>query len=373
MRSLVLVPLPQVDEQRVQSPHSLHSQGVGQAAVPHTCACLAEPLQGLPSKAAWTETRRFRNDSPPPQLREHLDHCSQWSHLQSTEHGLVLQLSLSSILPSQTSPPHAAAVLTARVRVAFPPPQEALHAAHGPQLAHSQLTGQPAGLHGLSSFAEPSQGLPPCLPAWDARLLDCRPVPQLAEHEDQAVHVLQVQSTGHGAGLQGSVILSLPSQRAPPFCAGTCTRRWWLLVPLPHVAEHLSHSPQGPSWQATAQACVLHASVSFLVPVQGFPLCLSGLSTSRVLDQVPPPQVAEQLAQSPQWPSLQSEGHSSVLQAFCSSPAPVQGDPPLAACARTSRLRLVMPPPHVCVQTDQASHLPQRQSLAQGCVPHDRF
>ena len=56
---------------------------------------------------------------------------------------------------------------------------------------------------------------------------------------------------GHARELQASVSVAEPLQGAPPFSAGVVSVLVRVLVPPPHVAEQVDHSPYSPHTQST--------------------------------------------------------------------------------------------------------------------------
>ena len=56
----------------------------------------------------------------------------------------------------------------------------------------------------------------------------------------------------HASDLQVSVFVAEPLHGAPPFAAGVASVLVLVLVPPPHVAEHVDHSAYLPHTQSTA-------------------------------------------------------------------------------------------------------------------------
>jgi hypothetical protein len=105
----------------------------------------------------------------------------------------------------------------------------------------------------------------------------------------------------------------------------------------------------------------LHATVSLALPLPQAPLTYSVTLRSRVL--VPPAHSAEQALQSSHSPSTQSSGQACVLQGNTSSTSVrfTSQDPPYLG-GEMVRFRVVKPPPHSCVHSENAVQLEMPQS-----------
>ena len=118
-------------------------------------------------------------------------------------------------------------------------------------------------------------------------------------------------------------------------------------------AGHAVHVP-GPFGCLPGQHCGLHASES-VSGAQPTPPKRGSTLRVRVRVRLPPPHETEQLPQSCHALSLQSTGHSLVLQLCVSSSAP-QAVPPWSGAIFCVRLRTCTPLPHV---SEHPPQLPQ--------------
>mmetsp|Transcript_77670 Transcript_77670/g.173817 ORF Transcript_77670/g.173817 Transcript_77670/m.173817 type:complete len:337 (+) Transcript_77670:234-1244(+) len=136
----------------------------------------------------------------------------------------------------------------------------------------------------------------------------------------------------------------------------TFTSRDRELVPFPQVFVHADQRPQSDQRQSTGQPSVLHAIVASPCPWQFLPPLAAGVETLRLRTIEPPPHVLLQFVHGLQLFHSQSTGQPSTLQSCSSLSVPVQSVPPFAASKAFCRLRMVLPPAQLLVQSDQ---LPQ--------------
>merc|ERR550514_881414 len=135
-------------------------------------------------------------------------------------------------------------------------------------------------------------------------------------------------------------------------------------VPVPQEWEQEPQAAHSETTQSTGQALVLQSWVSSRLG-QMAPPCSVAVIMGRVRVWVPQPQDLEQACQSFHWPTTQSMGQAWVLQRSSSSSSPGQATPPWAAATLTERVRILVPPLHDLVQSDQASQLVTTQSTGQ--------
>lgn len=189
---------------------------------------------------------------------------------------------------------------------------------------------QGSALQSCELVSLPVHAEPPC----EARVRTlrsrvCVPPPQELLQLVQSPQSLQVQSTGHRCMPQACVsLVVLPLHGAPPLRAGLIVRkRDW--EPPPQETLQLPKEPHAPNVQSTGHGCELHGSVSTLL-VQGAPPLAAGLTTFLVRVCVPPAQVAEQAVKLDQLSQTQSMGHASALHTCVWLLVPLHGIPPLA-------------------------------------------
>mmetsp|Transcript_80436 Transcript_80436/g.179966 ORF Transcript_80436/g.179966 Transcript_80436/m.179966 type:complete len:245 (+) Transcript_80436:1875-2609(+) len=241
--------------------------------------------------------RRFRvcERSPLPQDFEQLDQAPQLPHLQFTGQLMPLHEVLSWLSPSHSVPPKAAATFLARVRTVVPLPQVLEHLPQLPHVAQTQCTGQFWVLQVLFSSQGPEQFLPPCFATVAMpRSRTERPPPQERWHSDQGPQVAHSQSTGQGCELHFVSSLSVPTQSLPPHCAMTTFARVRSLVPPPQVLAQRVQAPQLPHLHWTAQFLYLHWTICLWLPTHFLPLFLASTLTFRSRLVWPQPQVSEQ-------------------------------------------------------------------------------
>merc|ERR1719296_191312 len=121
----LLVPPPQAREQSAHSVHSESAQSTSQASSPQDSASSVSP-QGSPSCSGSTCTARLRARTPPPQAAVQADHWLHSSATQSTGHGKSLHDSVFSS-GGQDKPLPTVWVMTLRVLLKAPPPQDTEH------------------------------------------------------------------------------------------------------------------------------------------------------------------------------------------------------------------------------------------------------
>mmetsp|Transcript_64443 Transcript_64443/g.153776 ORF Transcript_64443/g.153776 Transcript_64443/m.153776 type:complete len:282 (-) Transcript_64443:3724-4569(-) len=238
--------------------------------------------------------------------------------------------------------------------------------------------------HGVVSLGAPMQAMPsPAFGTAYPRVLDiwCA----ASSHSLQSDHWAQTQSTlvvstkqVAFAAVHSPISSSEVSHSKPSTDGGISTALDRIVDPVPHVTEHGDQSDQsvrtqscGPVrfWQAMGEASSslgLHLAGSVRVPLHCLPVPVA--LTAIPLDLVLVPSHArEQVDHSPQFPSSQSalSLHScSVPQVSYSSLLPAAGAPQKVSLTARSRVRFLMPPPHVAEHTlhsCQSSHSPSTQ------------
>lgn len=185
-----------------------------------------------------------------------------------------------------------------RARRFAPPPQLCEQAPHTPQELTSQCTAQCAVPHTLVS-EKPGHATPAyagCVRMRRSRTL--KPPPHVLEQSDQAPKLDTTQSMGHGAVLH-AWSSSRCLQTSPPWTGCVTTLRARCCVPLPHVAVHGDHAVNELTSQWMGHGLELQSLCSEESP-QGAPPKEASLMSRRMRISVPPPHVCEQLPQPPQ-------------------------------------------------------------------------
>mmetsp|Transcript_86001 Transcript_86001/g.243946 ORF Transcript_86001/g.243946 Transcript_86001/m.243946 type:complete len:261 (+) Transcript_86001:996-1778(+) len=247
-----------------------------------------------------------------------------------------------------------------RARSRVPPPQEIVHSVHDFQSDHLQSTGQPWELQSLFSAFAPTQALPPYCAGSLVRARLCLPPPQVRVQVPQLPQSCHLQSTGQPFVPHTSSSLNFPLHALPPCFAFTPILRLRKRLPPPQLLEQSAQSPQSSNLQFTGQGRGLHLAVSFASPSHFRPPNLALTFWKRVLVCTPPPHVLLQFPHPFQSPQTQLTGQGAVLQTLLSVGTPPHFRPPYAALIATVRNRDVLPPPQVAehgFQGAQAFHL----------------
>ena len=193
----------------------------------------------MPPKSIARLTPRVRTETPPPHVALQLSHVPQSCTKQSTGHGLVAQLFVSTG-PGHSVPPCFGCTVTVCVRKVVPEPHVVLQSDQMDQVP-AQWIGHDMSLQ--SRFSERcSHSWPPhrgCTEIWRVNVRF--PVPQVFEHADPLSHALRSQSRGQQNVLQEAT-LSLAPQATPPYCAGVLTERERVLDPVSHDLVHAVHA-----------------------------------------------------------------------------------------------------------------------------------
>lgn len=194
-RYLILEPPPHELEQTVKAPHEPQAQSTGQACWLQACELLPLPVQAAPPFAAGVAVR-LRSWIPPPQDTEQALKLPQLAQAQSMGHSWLLQVSVSLLLPEHDLPPLASTVTIVRFLMRVPPPHDFEHT---PLLQEPQMqsTGQACALQGWLADTLPLQAAPPkaCI-VMTTRLRVCIPPPQDLEQLPKLDQGPKAQSTG---------------------------------------------------------------------------------------------------------------------------------------------------------------------------------
>lgn len=125
---------------------------------------------------------------------------------------------------------------------------------------------------------------PPCSACEAMPLVLVRvPPPQEIEQGEKPDHEVSVQCTGQGPSVQSVCSSSLP-HATPPFVGYVSTIRRLLVLPVPQVSEHESHSDHADITQSLAQsapAVPTHSWVS-MEAAQATPPYATSVPTLRV-------------------------------------------------------------------------------------------
>jgi hypothetical protein len=341
------VPAPHVT---VHGDHVDHSDTAhAHAACVHGCDSLSAS-HAVPPFDGVTTTERVRRRSPVPHVCEH---ALQFDHMlseQLTAHAAAEHGSLSDS-DGHGEPLHIASVVTVRLRARVPLPHVTEHIAHADQFDVMQLTGQQPWPQLIDSLSV-GHGVPPCMAAFvTVRERDfVAVVPHVAVQAAHADHVVTSQSTGgsaHAGSMQAIDSLATPGHEPPHDCVD-CTVRERVCVPAPHVTEQPDHAVNGDQTQSTGQQppLAVHESLSDSgshVPPHDSADCLV-----RERVRVPLPHVTEQ-------PVHDDHVFRTQLAAQHEPPQPSDSDrslghalPPHAAVVWIERVRVCVPPPHVC-------------------------
>lgn len=247
-----------------------------------------------------------------------------------------------------------------RVRDCLPPPQALEHFLfQRPHLPTTQSTGQSISLQEAYSWVWP-QALPDIAAALTmVRVRVWEPVRQEAVQVDQVDQADMWQSEGQLEEVsQGAVsVISALRQSLPPKPAAILMPRVRVLTPWPQeteqAAEEMRAWLQVPRTQSTGQGWALQVrSVSEAVG-QGLPPYL-GVVRVRVRVREPEPQLAEQVDQRDQRPTLQSSGQVWALHERVVA-SRGQALPPNLAATFTNSLRVWTPVPQVL---EHSVHIP---------------
>lgn len=168
--------------------------------------------------------------------------------------------------------------------------------------------------------------LPPCeaLTA-SKRERAWKPPPHETEQSPHCIHGPGTQSVGHRYLLHDRVCVAAP-HGTPPYAMERATVRLRACSPVPHDLLHWLQLPHSFCTQSTAHECVLHVLFATSA-LHTLPPNATLMSMERWRDCVPDPQLRVHWVHEPQSDSLQSIGHSCVLQA-CSARKLGQAFPP---------------------------------------------
>mmetsp|Transcript_15234 Transcript_15234/g.46902 ORF Transcript_15234/g.46902 Transcript_15234/m.46902 type:complete len:357 (-) Transcript_15234:230-1300(-) len=323
--------------QSPQAPYwqSTFSRPLGQASVLQSSVSLRDPSQPWPPPWGSTATRRRRKRWPPPQLASQVLHSSQCARAQSTSAPISGHSSrywhslLSASGPRQGRPSPCPRRATSRERSRLPRQDLLLYCRHllqSDQSSSSQSSGSTQGSSPQldTSRATPSAGLPQPSPAGMLVLLRaCRPPPQLREQGVQgpqpahwpSLHFSSSQDcVPHGS----TCSVSEGAHGAPPARAPRSGSRRRVLSPPPHVAGQGDQSCQSAQVQSAfpQEGRSSQAATSARASSQASPPPRGRLSTSRLRERTPEPQLLEQGSKEDQAPTTQPEWASQgcVLQ-----------------------------------------------------------
>jgi hypothetical protein len=116
--------------------------------------------------------------------------------------------------------------VTARSRVAVPPPHVAEHALHVPQSLMVQSTAHSNVLHARRLASGP-HALPPCDAAVRVvRERFCDPIPHVCVHAVQVLQSFTTQSAAHASALHSRTSPRFGHTPAAPFCVTDRDRDW---------------------------------------------------------------------------------------------------------------------------------------------------
>ena len=198
--------------------------------------------------------------------------------------------------------------------------------------------------------------------AWD-------PVPQVFVHSAQEAHMLTLQSVGQTCVLQ--VWFASGSSHAVPPCKGcTSILRERELRPVPHDALQPLHPPHALWRQSMGHAAEPHTAVS-IKSGQPLPPNEGVVVASRCRMRMPPPQLTEQLVQSPNEVTTQSMGQTWGIHT-CSAVSAPHALPPSCTAVATVRLLVCTPAPHVFEHALHADHCDSTQSTGHASDAHER-
>jgi len=361
--SLLLLPPPQVAVQVLQEPHWLNLQSTEQSSVLHTSTSNS-PGHSCPPLVGGVSTALSLCRPPPPQVALQVVHGLHWLTLQSTEQGAVPHSS-NSVSPGHSLPPPADWTSTVLPLLLLPPPQVALQVVQGLHWLTLQSTGHVVVPHSSDSVS-PGHSCPPLAGGVSTALPLCLlPLPQVALQAVQGLHWLTLQSTGHVVVPHSSDSVS-PGHSCPPLAGGVSTALPLCLLPLPQGHRATVQAVQGLHWltqQSTGHVVVPQSSDS-VRPGHSCPSLVGGVSTALPLCHLPPPQVALQVVQGLHWLTMQSTGQVSVPH---SSDTVSSGHslPPLAVRTSTALSLLLLPPPQVALQVLQEPQWLTLQSTGQ--------
>ena len=75
---------------------------------------------------------------------------------------------------------------------------------------------------------------------------------------------------GHAPGLHCSVSVAKPLHGAPPFDAGVASGLVRVLVPTPHVAEQVDHSPYSSHMQSTSEILLIILTIDLMIIIKKY-------------------------------------------------------------------------------------------------------
>jgi len=204
-----------------------------------------------------TMVDRERLWAPMPHDLLQAPQASQPLTSQSIGHAKVLQAREERRL-GQTLPPWAEGVVTARVWLWAPEPQVRLQADQADQALTTQSTAQLCSLQ-LRVTERAGQATPPKAEVVvTSRVWLWDPLPQERLQVDQADQADTTQSMGHAWVLQAWDWAS-SGQTAPPWTGFTEIVRLRVWVPAPQDNEQRAQGDHLETWQFTGQAWVLHS------------------------------------------------------------------------------------------------------------------
>lgn len=158
----------------------------------HSCVSLVGPAHNFPPyDGSGLLQTRVRLILPEPHVTEQALNGDQSENPPSTGHGLILQLWVSSVIPSHGFPPDAGAGLSqSRTLFCTPPPHVLSHKLNKLQSPNCPSTGQTDEKHGLVSLSDPRcEHLEPKIPGTGLshrRILNRVPLPHWCEQFPQA-------------------------------------------------------------------------------------------------------------------------------------------------------------------------------------------
>jgi hypothetical protein len=159
-------------------------------------------------------------------------------------------------------------------------------------------------------------------------------MPQTALHSVQSPNAVTAQSIGHSCALQVRMA-SVAGHALPPDSAARSTLRQRVEVPPLHEFVHSFHALHAPMTQSTGQLCSMHVLVCTSFG-QLRPRCAGCTVMERKRVIVPPPHVCEHGLHARYAVTLQSTGHSWMLQRRTVSSSG-QASPPLCAAVMIVR------------------------------------
>jgi hypothetical protein len=364
LRTLARVPPPHETVHECQPPHDETTQSTAHGCALHDCQAVSIG-HGLPPCSDTATIPRRRVCRPSPQGSVHSVHALNEDTVQSTAHGVSLQL-LACVRYGHVLPDGA--LTTERARVWTPDPHDREQALQAENEDISQWVEQAPKKHGSSPLSD-GHTMPPCPECLTMmRVRNRIPVPHVTEHGENALHADTMQSIAHGAAEHARCSVACAHDWPPnaPLCNAPRHRD---CTPLPHDALHSVQSAHAIILQSMGHAWVLHSSISAAWGHACPPNCGCTETRWRVRQPLPHErlQAVAPLFQAVQSPTSQSTGHSLVLQLRVSVSGG-QGTPCADAGTWTALWRPWIPDAHDCVHALHGPKVDTTQSFGHVCT-----